>query len=421
MPPDFNYKQSWLASSVRKIYGVVSEENDSVFNTAFAPLTELFSVLPSKSIHRLSVYFYLFNGIPASYNLLSMERAAYRIIDANFNRAREATRLIEEYCRFYLDSGPLTARSKQLRHQLCSAVGRLDALGLISSRDTAGDVGIGQIVDKQLRRADLTDSFTAACKRLAEALRVLAEIISPINQAAAAEIENLRYSSYSLEKDIVLFSDAAEKFRKVRLYIVITSNLPAEVFPLAQKCAAGGADCIQLRAKSIDDDKLYAMAVEFVKICNDGGALSIINDRADVASAAGADGVHLGQNDLPPNTARKLAARPLIIGKSTHSPKQLKKAINEGVNYVSLGPVHPTPTKPTAEAVGLGYVSKGIKTLGETGIGHVAIGGINISNVEEVLKAGAKAIAVCRAVTEAENPKIACQRLKEKIVSIEQK
>ncbi len=350
-----------------------------------------------------------------------MERAAYRIIDANFNRAREAARLIEEYCRFYLNSSPLTARAKQLRHQLCAAVGRLDAIGLVSSRDTAGDVGIGQVVDKQLRKADLKDSFTAACRRLAEALRVLAETISPIDSAVAAVIENLRYSSYTLEKDIVLFGDAAEKFGKIRLYVVITSNLPAEVFSIAQSCVAGGADCIQLRAKSTEDDKLYAMAVEFVKICNSGGVLSIVNDRADVAAAAGADGVHLGQNDLPPHAARKLAARPLIIGKSTHSPQQLKAACDEGVNYVSLGPVHSTPTKPTAEAVGLDYVSQGIKILQRTGIGHVAIGGINIENVEEVLKAGAKAIAVCRAVTAAENPKTACQRLKEKIVSFEQK
>lgn len=350
-----------------------------------------------------------------------MEHSAYRIIDANFNRAREAARLIEEYCRFYLNSAPLTARAKQIRHQLCTAVGRLDAIGLISSRDTAGDVGIGQVVDKQLRRTNLTDSFTAACRRLAEALRVLAETISPIDDTTASEIEKMRYSSYSLEKDIVLFGDSAKKIRKVRLYVVITSNLPAEVFPLAQSCISGGADCIQLRAKSIEDDKLYAMAAEFVKICSDGGVLSIINDRADVAAAAGADGVHLGQNDFPPHAARKLAAKPLIIGKSTHSPKQLKSAIDETVNYVSLGPVHSTPTKPTAKAVGLDYVSKGITILEETGIGHVAIGGINIENVDEVLKTGAKAIAVCRAVTEVENPKMACQLLKEKILSFEQK
>ncbi len=91
-----------------------------------------------------------------------MERSVYRIIDANFNRAREAVRLVEDYCRFYLNSGPLSARAKQLRHELCAAVGCLDAIGLVSSRDTVGDVGVGQVVDKQRRCADLTDSFTAS-------------------------------------------------------------------------------------------------------------------------------------------------------------------------------------------------------------------------------------------------------------------
>jgi thiamine-phosphate pyrophosphorylase len=346
-----------------------------------------------------------------------MERAVYRIIDANFNRAREAIRVIEEYCRFALNSGPLTGRAKRIRHELSSVMGKLDEGRLIASRDTLGDVGLGGTVDEQLVRGNLRDCFTAGCKRLTEALRALAETIQTQDRPGAEMIEKLRYAAYTLEKDIFLFSDASEKFKSVRLYVIITSNLPADVLSLACKCVAGGADCIQLRAKNIEDDKLFATAVAFVQICKDAGVLSIINDRVDVAVASGADGVHLGQNDLPIKQARKLQLAPLIIGKSTHSLKQLRIACKELPTYVALGPVFTTDTKPPAPAVGLGYVKQGIDVFADTGIGSVAVGGITPENVEDVLKTGAGAIAVCAAVTRVADPAAACRALKDKITS----
>jgi len=346
-----------------------------------------------------------------------MERSVYRIIDANFNRAREAIRVIEEFVRFALNSGLLSERAGQLRHELSAAIGRLDAARLIASRDTLGDVGVGRKIDKKLKRTELKDCFTAACKRLTEALRTLAEMTETLNPSVAETIEKLRYTAYTLEKDIVLFGDAAEKFKRVRLYIIISSNLPADVISLTHRCVAGGADCIQLRAKDTEDDKLFALAVEFVRMCKNADTLSIINDRVDIAVAAAADGVHLGQNDLPIEQARKLQLAPLIIGKSTHSPEQLRTACRQLPTYVSLGPVFATPTKPTVEPVGLDYVRKATEILADTGIGNVAVGGITLDNVEEVLNAGAKAIAVCSAVTEAGDPTTACRALKQKITA----
>jgi len=346
-----------------------------------------------------------------------MERSVYRIIDANFNRAREAIRVIEEFCRFSLNSAPLTERAKRFRHELSAAIGKLDAGRLISSRDTPGDVGLGKTVAQQLARGNLKDCFTAGCKRLTEALRVLAEMTQTQDRSVAGTIESLRYAAYTLEKDIVLFSDAFEKFKGVGLYVIITSNLPADVISLACKCAAGGADCIQMRAKAINDDKLFAVAVEFVRICKDASVLSVINDRVDIAVASGADGVHLGQNDLPLDCARRLQLAPLIIGKSTHSLKQLRAACEERPTYAALGPVFDTETKPTAEAVGLDYVRQATEILADTGICNVAIGGITPDNLEDVLRAGAKAIAVCAAVMKAREPAKACRALKEKIAA----
>ena len=243
----------------------------------------------------------------------------------------------------------------------------------------------------------------------------------PLNPPVAETIEKLRYTAYTLEKDIVLFSEPVERFKPVRLYVIINSSLPADVLSLTGRCAAGGADCIQLRAKEIDDDGLFAVAVEFVQMCKSAGVLSIINDRVDIAVAAGADGVHLGQNDLPIEQARKLQLAPLIIGVSTHSLEQLRIACEQRPAYASLGPVFSTGTKPGAEPVGPDYVNQGTKILADTGIGNVAIGGITLDNVEQVLIAGARAIAVCSAVTETADPTAACQALKEKIAAFDEK
>ncbi len=344
-----------------------------------------------------------------------MDRAVYRIIDANFNRAREALRVMEEYCRFAVNNGTLSGRAKQLRHELCAAIGQLEQGKLLAGRDTLGDVGVGQQVENQLQRATAAEAFTAGARRLTEALRALAEMAQAESKPVAAAIERLRYQAYTLEKDVVLFAQPVEKFNRVRLYVIVTSDLPTKILSLASRCAAGGADCIQLRAKDMPDERLFAVAVEFVDICRDFGALSIINDRVDIACAAGADGVHLGQGDLPVEQARRLQLSPLIIGKSTHDQNELERAVDSLPSYVSLGPAFPTTTKPKIEIAGLDYIQHGLERLAETGVSHVAIGGITHENVEQVLRAGAQRVAVGADVTEAPNPGDACRRLKDKI------
>jgi thiamine-phosphate pyrophosphorylase len=344
-----------------------------------------------------------------------MEQATWRIIDANFNRAREATRVVEEFCRFALNSAVLTRRAKALRHELAAVIGEVDAGRLLASRDILRDVGTGLSVEGQFVRGDLEDCLTAGCKRLTEALRVLGETLQTKSRGAAAKVEKLRYAAYALEKDIAVLGLPAEKFKRVRLYVIITSNLPAEVISLAQKCSSGGADCIQLRAKGMNDDALLAVALEFAQICRGSEVLSVINDRVDVAVAAGADGVHVGQNDLPVEQARRLQLRPLIVGKTTHSVEQLRRACAESPTYVSIGPVFATGTKPDLRAVGLDYVRAATRELADGGIAHVAVGGIGAGNVEDVLRAGARAVAVCSAVSGDRDPARVCRVLKEKI------
>jgi len=348
-----------------------------------------------------------------------MERRVYRIIDANFNRAREALRVIEDYCRFALDSDPLTSRAKQIRHELSACVTSVGTARLLTARDTLADVGVGKQVPSQLSRTSLSDCLTAGCKRLTEALRVLAETVQTTNPNLAPKIEKLRYDTYTLEKDIFIFADTTARFSRVRLYVIITSNLPVDVFSLTESCIAGGADCLQLRAKDIPDDRLFAVAEEFVSLCRDAGVVSIINDRVDIAVAAGADGIHLGQNDLPLEKVRVCQLTPLITGKSTHSLDQLESACRENPTYIALGPVFSTGTKPAAEPVGLEYVKTAVPVLRDRSIASVAIGGITLDNIEKVLSAGSQAVAVCSAITDSPDPKVACKALKQRILDFQ--
>lgn len=344
-----------------------------------------------------------------------MEKAVIRIIDANFNRAREGLRVVEEFCRFYLNSKPFSARCKSIRHKLSGVIKQFDNYSLLSARDTVADVGTDIKVGGQLSRTALFDVFTAAAKRVPEALRVISEMTAIDNPDLAAIIEQARYEFYTLEKEVSLFASSFEKFSKVGLYVLITSANPAEILSLTVKCAKGNADCIQLRTKGglEPDIKLLETASEFVKICRDYDVISIINDRPDIAVCSNADGFHLGQDDIPIEQANKLIMEPKIIGKSTHNVSQLQNAIKEMPAYVGLGPAFETATKPNAKTAGLDYITKAIEMLEGTGIWHTAIGGINLGNIKDVINAGAKTVAVCSAITNSADPEKECLKFKE--------
>ena len=340
------------------------------------------------------------------------DKAIYRIIDANFNRAREGLRVMEEFCRFGLNNPVLSGRAKQLRHALCKAVDQLPSEVLLCARDTVGDVGVGQVVEGQQRRSDLVDCLTAAAKRLTEAMRALSECIQTLNPSLAAELEQIRYQAYTLERDITVQGIPALRFAQVRLYVIITSNQADEVQRLTEQCIDGGADCIQLRAKDMEDRGSLTLAEGFVEQCRQGEVISIINDRADIAIASGADGVHLGLSDLPVESVRHLQHTPLIVGSTTHNFDELEKACQERPTYVALGPVFTTSTKPDLEPAGLEYVQQAIFRLDQTGLGHCVIGGITPANVSRVLGVGARCIVVCAAVARSDNPKAVCSSLK---------
>jgi thiamine-phosphate pyrophosphorylase len=188
-----------------------------------------------------------------------------------------------------------------------------------------------------------------------------------------------------------------------RLYLVCDARSDEFLYAVLR----GGVDIVQLRIKDASADAVLEAAVRFRRACDEHGALFILNDRADLVQDAGADGVHVGQDDIAVQAARELVGPGRLVGLSTHSTEQVQQA--EGVDYIGVGPVHETPTKPGRPAVGLELVRF---AAAHAAVPFFAIGGIDPANVEEVRAAGADRIAVVRALTEADDPEQAARELR---------
>jgi thiamine-phosphate pyrophosphorylase len=202
-----------------------------------------------------------------------------------------------------------------------------------------------------------------------------------------------------------------ERLARARLYVVTDARKDrGDLEAFLDSILGAGVDVIQLREKEAEAGNLLRWGEVFRSAAKRHGALFIVNDRPDVAHALDADGVHLGQNDLPPTVARDILGEDAIIGHSTHSPQQWDAAAPEA-DYLCIGPVWETPTKPGRPAAGLDAVRHAAES-GETRP-WFAIGGIDADNLPDVVDAGASRIVVVRAVTEAEDLAAAVRKLVE--------
>jgi thiamine-phosphate pyrophosphorylase len=183
-----------------------------------------------------------------------------------------------------------------------------------------------------------------------------------------------------------------------RLYFVVEADASDR---LLDQALGGGCDLLQLRDKNAGDDELLAAADRFRDACDRHGALFVLNDRPELALQCGADGVHVGQDDLPVDAVRRLVGLELIIGLSTHSPDHLDAALESDADYLSVGPVWETPTKEGRPATGLEYVRYAAEHATKP---WFAIGGIDESNVLHVVQAGASRAVVVRAIRDSDNP-----------------
>lgn len=328
-----------------------------------------------------------------------VQPAVCRILDANLDRAREGLRIIEEWCRFGLNSVQLSAECKQLRQELAS----WHSPELRAARDTPGDPGTELTHPQEEQRSNLQLLLQANFCRVQEALRVLEEYGKLYHPKMGGAFKRMRYQVYTLESRLLGYQ-RHQLLLQSHLYLV---SFPSEtLFKVVEAALVGGLTLVQYRDKSADDRVRLIQAQKLRQLCYEYGAMFIINDRVDLALAVDADGVHLGQEDLPIAAARQLLGPQRIIGRSTTNPEEMQQAIAQGANYIGVGPVYETPTKAGKAAAGLEYVRYAAQ---HCSIPWFAIGGIDVDNVHNVIEAGAERVAVVRSLMQAEQPTLVTQ------------
>lgn len=336
-------------------------------------------------------------------------REVYRILDANFNRAREALRVAEDCGRFALNDPAITAMAKNLRSELVEVLSALPANELITSRDTPGDIGTELTSPTEGKRQDLAEVATVACKRLSESLRTIEEYGKFVASEQVTRVERMRYDAYTLEQRLSQRLMAGKRFAGAKLYVLVTSTMcKGSLRETARGAIAGGADVIQLRETNVTDDIMLALAAELRELTDEMSKLLIINNRCDIAALVAADGVHLGQSDLPIPEARKMLRPGAIVGKTVRNVDHARAAVNEGADYLSIGPIFKTTTKESLVPMGVEAITQ---VANATSLPLVAISGITAENAKEVIQAGADCVAVCSAVCGTEDPRAAAQAI----------
>ncbi len=341
------------------------------------------------------------------------EREIYRIIDANANRAREGLRVVEEATRFVLDEPQFTAHLKDIRHHIAEALKGFPVAKLLFARNSREDVGRELEQREEMERKGCREIIRANMVRGQEALRALEEFSKLVDSGAGKRFKNLRFRLYSLEKELgrsLAVKDREEDIRQWKLYVMLDRELLGARDPLeiSRAVVAAGVRVIQWRDKEGSSRETFKVVSQLIQ-CNALKDIDvIINDKVDIALAAEADGVHLGQDDLPLAEARNLLGEK-IIGISTHGLEEAIRAEKEGADYVALGPIFPTQTKKDAGSP-LG-VEKIREVRQAIRIPLVAIGGINETNIGEVAAAGADAVAVASAILKAKDVAAAARGL----------
>lgn len=329
-----------------------------------------------------------------------------RILDANLNRAREGLRVLEDIARFVLDDRKTCARLKDLRHRLVLDGRTAD---LLSARDAASDTAAFLDTEPELTRSGLFAILIANAKRVQESLRVLEELGKL--GAGKSPFKTIRFDLYEIEKAMASRLLRIDKSERVKGLYVIVDGQPGgqrSAVAISRAAIAGGAAIIQLREKSREKGLQLPVALALRDLCREAGVLFIINDHVDLAIAAGADGVHVGQKDLPVGVVRRMLPVDMLLGASTNNPNEARRAVAEGADYVAVGALFPTTSKADIRPATL-EVLENVRSAVTVPI--VAIGGINVENAPRAISSGANSVAVISAVCSAPDPEAASRDL----------
>ena len=351
--------------------------------------------------------------------MTSPESKTMRIIDANLNRIGEGLRLLEDLARLILNDATLSQQLKTMRHGILEKDWPFNQQ-LLQARDSEGDVGIN-IEAPEGEKRELTTMVVANSRRVQESLRTIEELAKlPDVKLDPDKFKQARFDLYTIEQNLLSRLLRQDKVKRLPgLYVII--DTPAlkgrSHVEVASQAIRGGAKVVQLRDKIQSKKELLPIAEQLKKLCAEHDVLFIMNDHFDLALAVDADGLHLGQDDLPVKVARKLLPIDKILGRSTRTVDQAVAAESEGADYIAVGSMYPTPTKETAQVVGPERLRQIRQTVT---LPLVAIGGINKDNAAEVMAAGADSLAVIRAVVQAEAPEEAARQLVD-IVEVQSK
>ena len=343
-----------------------------------------------------------------------MPRQTLRILDANCNRIGEGLRFLEDVARFLLNDAAISHRLKEMRHNLVKSLSKFGA-AMLSERDPEADVGFGNQLNQ---RQDLPSLVIANAKRAEEALRVVEELakLPDLNTTLhSKDFEQARFNLYTLEKELLSRLMRRQKRQQLTgLYVIIDTQAlgQKDMIDAAGKAISGGAKVIQLRDKQHGRGDLLVMAQQLKDLCYKSSALFIVNDYLDIALASGADGIHIGQDDLPLSVVRKELPIDQIVGISTTTLAEAQKAEAEGADYIAVGSIFSSPTKVNATVVGLEHLCQ---VRNAVSIPIVAIGGINKENIGEVMATGADSAAVISAVLTQKDIKSATSQLVKEI------
>jgi thiamine-phosphate pyrophosphorylase len=337
-----------------------------------------------------------------------MTRGALRLIDANGNRAAEGLRVLEDVARFILDDAALAESAKLQRHAVRQAV----PAAAVGERDTAGDVGTVIGAPGEMERARLVDLVRANAARVQEALRAAEEAAKlAALPACAAGLEAARYASYRLETGL-LARLPAWRLHQVRLYALVDTALTGRPVEVAAAVARGGAGAVQLRAKGLGLRAYRDLAARVQEAVRGAGALFVVNDHVAVARALGADAVHVGQDDLALADVRTVAGPALAVGVSAHTPEQAGAALAAGADYLGLGPMYATATKPHEPERGPQLLDA-VRTLLERNGSRpsYAIGGLDAERIAVLRPRLPHGVAVAGALCRAADPERAAAEL----------
>ncbi|MBU1026469.1 MAG: thiamine phosphate synthase [Candidatus Margulisbacteria bacterium] len=327
-----------------------------------------------------------------------------RIIDVNVNRAVEGLRVVEDIARFVLDDKKYTVQLKEFRSKIRRAI-----KNLLKDRRSSTDVGRKSYTKKESKRSSIQDIFAANAKRAQEALRVLEEFSKLIDPRLGKTFKDIRFKIYDLEKKV--YFDLVRRL-KLDFDLYVVTDPMNDHLKVVRGVIAGGGKVVQLRDKKASKSKLLKLAKQIRKLTAKADVIFIMNDYFDIANKVGADGIHLGQEDLKTMSLKQVRRKlgdDKVIGVSTHSFTEAVKAEQQGADYVSLGPIFSTPSKPHMKPLGLNLLRKVAKRVK---IPIVAIGGINQSNILRVKKAGVQRAAVIRSVVASKKIKKAVRQLR---------